>query len=254
MQPPWCRSWRRGGFALVTECRIRRWGEMSAIMTQDASTRAGQGRGWSPILRIAVSLVILIHLAAVVLPPVASPPPASLLANRLIQPFRPYIGLLYLWHGYRFFAPDPGPGHSLRWTLLTETGDLREGTIPDAEKDWPRLLYHRRFMIPEKLAGMIPPVEAPDDIRRGAQLEWGPLVRGVAAELLQRHGGVSVSLEMVEHYLPTPEDELDRRAERPAAVDAWLDRVTPLGTYTLATADVAAASPPSSTVRAGGER
>ena len=79
-------------------------------MRADSSATAEQGRGWSPLLRSVVSLAIAIHLAAVVLPPLASPPPASLLANEAIQPFRPYIGSLYLWHGYRFFAPDPGPG------------------------------------------------------------------------------------------------------------------------------------------------
>lgn len=206
-------------------------------MTQMGSTQHEQGRGWSPILRLLVSLALVVHLAAVVLPPLASPPPSSMLANRLIQPFRPYIGMLYLWHGYRFFAPDPGPGHSLRWTLVTESGAVREGTIPDAENDWPRLLYHRRFMIPEKLSGMIPPLEAPADIQQNALLEWGPLVRAVAAELLSRHDGTSVSLDLVEHYLPTPGDVLDQQQQRPAAVDAWIDRVRPLGTYALVAPD-----------------
>lgn len=203
-------------------------------MRADSSATAEQGRGWSPLLRSVVSLAIAIHLAAVVLPPLASPPPASLLANEAIQPFRPYIGSLYLWHGYRFFAPDPGPGHSLRWSLITDQGELLEGSLPDATQDWPRLLYHRRFMIAEKLSGMIPPMDAPDAIRRDAQLEWGPLVRAVAAELLTRHNGVTVSLDMVEHYLPTPGDVIDRRQQQPAVPGAWEDRVTPLGTYALA--------------------
>ena len=209
-------------------------------MTRDTNTETRQGRGWSRLLRAIVSLGIALHLAAVVLPPLASPPPSSLLANAAIQPFRPYIGLTYLWHGYRFFAPDPGPGHSLRWSLVTEGGEMLEGTLPDAERDWPRLLYHRRFMIPEKLSGMIPPADAPTEIRQEARAEWGPLVRAVAAELLTRHDGVSVSLDMVEHYLPTPGDVIDRREQRPAVPGAWEDRVTPLGTYALVSAGEAA--------------
>lgn len=222
-------------------------------MTPHTRALDGQGRGWPAPLRLMVSLGLAVHLAAIVLPPLASPPPASLLANRLIQPLRPYIGMLYLWHGYRFFAPDPGPGHSLRWSLVTADGEILDGRIPDADRDWPRLMYHRRFMIPEKLSGMIPPVEAAEEIRREARLDWGPLVEAVAAELLSRHQGVTVSLDMVEHYLPTPGDIIDRKANRStAASDAWLDRVTPLGTYALTTA--AESVPLPSAIDAGGGR
>ena len=218
-------------------------------MTPHTRAHDGQGRGWPAPLRVMVSLGLAVHLAAVVLPPLASPPLASLLANQLIQPLRPYVGLLYLWHGYRFFAPDPGPGHSLRWSLVTAEGVILDGSIPDADSDWPRLMYHRRFMIPEKLSGMIPPIDAPEEIRREARLDWGPLVEAVAAELLSRYQGVTVSLDMVEHYLPTPGDIIDRRENRPAAApDAWRDRVTPLGTYALTTAAEPASSEPASSL------
>jgi hypothetical protein len=193
-------------------------------------------RGWSKPARILASLAILVHLGGVVLPPLAGPPPASLLANRLIQPWRPYVGLLFLGHGYRFFAPDPGPGHSIRWSLVDARGSIVEGTIPDAAGDWPRLLYHRRFMIPEKLSALVPPADAPDEIRREARLEWLPLVRAVAGELLSRHDGQTVSLQLVEHYLPSPADVIDAREGRPAAADTWQDLVTPLGTYARADA------------------
>ncbi len=199
-------------------------------------------------MRLVVSVVLVMHLAAVLLPPMASPPPASLLANRLIQPLRPYIGMLYLWHGYRFFAPDPGPGHSLRWSLVTDRGDRLEGSIPDAKQDWPRLMYHRRFMIPEKLSGMIPPADADEEIRLEARLTWGPLVEAVAAELLTRHQGVTVTLDMVEHYLPTPGDVVDRREKSsPPVSDTWVDRVTPLGTYALTTTETMSAPRPVAT-------
>jgi len=221
-------------------------------MMSSTQAPAGQSRGWPAPLRVLVSIALAFHLVAVLLPPLASPPPASLLANRLIQPLRPYIGLLYLWHGYRFFAPDPGPGHSLRWSLVTERGERLEGKIPDAENDWPRLLYHRRFMIPEKLSGMIPPADAPEEIRREARLEWGPLVEAVAAELLTRHQGLTVSLDMVEHYLPTPGDVIDRRDGRPPAAGAWLDRVTPLGTYALEAAAASVSAPPAVAAAVGG--
>jgi hypothetical protein len=178
---------------------------------------------WPRWLRVVASLAIGMYLLAVVLPPLAGPPPSSALANRLIQPFRPLVGGLSLGHGYRFFAPDPGPGHSIRWTVTLPDGTTRSGSIPDREADWPRLLYHRRFMLPEKLAGLVPLPDAPADIRQEAKREWQPLVKDIAAHLLRREAGARVTLELVEHYLPTPEEVAEGRGGE--------DVRTPLGTY-----------------------
>lgn len=178
---------------------------------------------WPRWLRVLASLAIAIYLLAVLLPPLAGPPPASGLANRLIQPFRPLVGSLYLGHGYRFFAPDPGPGHSIRWTVTLPDGATRTGSIPDRQADWPRLLYHRRFMLPEKLAGLVPLPDAPAEIRAEAKREWQPLVKDIAAHLLRREAASRVTLELVEHYLPTPEEVAEGRGGE--------DLLTPLGTY-----------------------
>jgi hypothetical protein len=183
---------------------------------------------WPRWLRGLASLLIVAYLLAVILPPLAGPPPASMLANVLIQPFRPLIGGLSLGHGYRFFAPDPGPGHSIQWTATLRDGSTRTGTIPDPAADWPRLLYHRRFMLPEKLAGLVPLPDAPAEIRDEATREWQPLVRDIAGHLLRREGAAQVVLVLVEHYLPTPEEVVEGRAGD--------DILTPLGTYAAAEA------------------
>jgi hypothetical protein len=171
-----------------------------------------------------------------VLPPLAGPPPASALANRLLQPLRPLVGALYLGHGYRFFAPDPGPGHSIRWTVERPDGTRLSGSLPDRDADRPRLLYHRRFMIAEKIAPLVPPADAPAEVRRDARAAWLPLVKGVAGQLLERHAGTRVELALVEHYLPGPEELL--AAEQGGAASApapdMADIVTPLGTFALA--------------------
>lgn len=185
-------------------------------------------RAWSPAARVAASLLIAGYLAAVVLPPLAGPPPASELAGLLLQPFRPLVGALYLGHGYRFFAPDPGPGHSIRWTVERADGTRLSGSLPDREADWPRLLYHRRFMIAEKIAPLVPPADAPAEVLRAARADWLPLVKGVAGQLLARHAGARVELALVEHYLPAPE-ELTAVEQGPMD-----DIVTPLGAYALA--------------------
>ena len=197
---------------------------------------------WSPAARLAASVPIVAYLAAVVLPPLAGPPPASELANRLLQPWRPLVGALYLGHGYRFFAPDPGPGHSIRWTVERADGTRLSGSLPDRAADRPRLLYHRRFMIAEKIAPLVPPVDAPAEVRRDARAAWLPLVKGVAGQLLERHDGARVTLELVEHYLAAPEEliavEEGRAGERSprggAQAPDMADIVTPLGSFALA--------------------
>ncbi len=183
---------------------------------------------WSPAGRALASVLILGYLAAVIVPPLAGPPPASELAGRILQPLRPLVGALFLGHGYRFFAPNPGPGHSIHWTMMMPDGSLRSGSVPDDTTDRPRLLYHRRFMVSEKISALVPPADAPADVQLRARGDWQPLVKGVAATLLRREGGLSVRLEMVEHYLPDPAEVL--------ASGTFSDAVVPLGSYAWAEA------------------
>ena len=186
---------------------------------------------WPPAVRMVVSLGLLVYFAAVIVPPLAGPPPASDLAMAALQPLRPLVGALFLGHGYRFFAPNPGPGHSIQWTMKMADGSTRQGSIPDRDADWPRLLYHRRFMISEKIAAFVPPPDAPAEVRRQSRGEWQPLVKDVAGHLLHRYGGAQVTLQMTEHYLPDPEELI--RTEQGEA-EQGRDLVTPLGTYALA--------------------
>ena len=203
--------------------------------------RTPRSSPWAPAVRLTVSLALAAYLAAMIVPPLAGPPPASELAVAMLQPLRPLVGALYLGHGYRFFAPNPGPGHSIQWTMEMADGSIRRGAIPDRDTDWPRLLYHRRFMIAEKIAAFVPPSDAPADVRRQSRGEWQPLVKDVAGHLLHRYGGSRVTLQMTEHYLPAP-DELIRPEQggqedgkpEDGKQEQGGDAVTPLGTYALA--------------------
>jgi hypothetical protein len=187
------------------------------------STPSMSERTWRAPARAVATVAILVYLAAVLAPPFAGPPPASELANLVLQPLRPLVGSLFLGHGYRFFAPNPGPGHSILWTMTMPDGSIRAGRIPDETRDWPRLLYHRRFMVSEKISVLVPPADAPAEVRDRAKRDWLPLVKGVATNLLRAEEGVRVKLDLVEHYLPDP-------AEVIAAATA-ADLVTPLGTF-----------------------
>lgn len=193
------------------------------IQEQQPSNDQTIRQQWPLGVRLFASAVILIYLLAVAIPPLAGPPPASELANVILQPFRPLVGAISLSHGYRFFAPNPGPGHSIRWTMLTAGGNTLKGVIPDAKTDWPRLLYHRRFMIPEKIAALVPPPLAPAEIRREATRDWQPFAEDIATHLLMKHSGQEVTLELVEHYLP---DTFELKEGR-----AGDDLTIPLGSY-----------------------
>jgi hypothetical protein len=121
--------------------------------------------GWSRGLRTFVSVLVVLHLAAVIIPPftLATSSPmegtVSPLASRLLVIVRPYVEAAYLWHGYAFFAPNPGPSHLVRYRLTFDDGRPPiVAMFPDRQRHWPRLLYHRHFMLAEQLhADFVPP-------------------------------------------------------------------------------------------------
>jgi hypothetical protein len=78
-------------------------------------------------------------------------------------------------------------------------------------------------MVAEKIAALVPPADAPEEIRRRAKADWQPLVKDVARHLLRRSGGVAVELEKIEHVLPGPDEVIAGTVEP--------DLVTPLGRY-----------------------
>ena len=115
-------------------------------------------------------------------------PPSSILSQETAQTFRPYLELLYLNHGYKFFAPDPGRSSRLiRYELELPDGTTVEGIFPDRERYWPRLRYHRHFMLSEK-----------------SQLFPDELVRNYARHLLTRYGAKRVTLYTRKHNILTP--------------------------------------------------
>jgi len=62
-----------------------------------------------------------------------------------------YLDGLYLNHGYHFFAPSPGPGHIIRYELFDDRGSvIGQGEFPNTKDQWPRLRYHRHFMLTEQ--------------------------------------------------------------------------------------------------------
>lgn len=207
--------------------------------------------GWSKPARIVCSLIVVVHLLAVFAAPFSGPPPASMFARGLGDLFQPYLRGMYLYHGYRFFAPDPGPSHLVRYEVDTKTDGTIEGTFPDLEQQWPRLLYHRYFMLSETLYGLesarLPPEifaeqqallqREIDRVRREGHFKLAVrferekavsaaqyqrlerqirlLKQAIAGEIARAYDADQVRLYLVEHTIPLQRDIeetlLDRR-------------------------------------------
>jgi hypothetical protein len=62
-----------------------------------------------------------------------------------------YLDALYMNQGHSFFAPQVGPGHMIRYQLLDQSGhEIEHGDFPSRKEHWPRLLYHRYFMLADQ--------------------------------------------------------------------------------------------------------
>lgn len=192
---------------------------------------------WSPTTRRVSSVLIALHVAAVFIAPWSAPRPASLLAERLAYVLSPYLQATYINHGYRFFAPNPGPSHIVRYELTRTDGTTIRGIIPDPERHRPRLLYHRYFMMTESLfrfwssVRQLPAEEGlPEPDREqiisqnnAAKSMADHLARGLALELLRIHQGATVKLVLQEHEIPFPLDV--ENGKRLNAPDLYRDLV-----------------------------
>ena len=197
----------------------------------------------SPRLRLAISIGIVGHLMAVALPPlsfqtqgVAGSSPAVALA---IAPVRHFAEAIYTDRGYAFFAPDPGPSHLIQAAITTTRGEqstTAEWMIPDLDRHWPRLLYHRHFMLseyfhsrhrpptpemppaelpsPELASSNLPSPDFPDPMRLDRQRYvrlWESIHRHLVSVHVDRSDGgedgadtadVSVATRRIEHAVP----------------------------------------------------
>ena len=182
----------------------------------EPTTVADMGFWSRPGVRLAASIVLGLHLLAIVMAPLAMTPSSPLLIA-VWRGFRPYLDAMYLNHGFHFFAPDPGPSHLIRYELEFADGSKSEGIFPNLSEHSPRLLYHRHFMLTESLGN------TPESDLRDRRL----IARALARELLRQHQGRSIELTQLTHEIITLEES---RAGVPLDVaDSYLPR--PLGRY-----------------------
>lgn len=169
----------------------------------------------------AISVLLLFHLSAIALFP-WTVPPASRLARWVFgnPVYRHYVEVMYLDHGFKFFAPNPGTqARSVRYVLEFQDGSTEEGILPDREKHWPRLRYHRHFMLTEHLPvappryatkyqqhlGVAPP-DAPTEPPPGPPILLPQYVDSYGSHLLATSGAQRVTLYEQLHYVAVIED------------------------------------------------
>jgi hypothetical protein len=175
-------------------------------------------------IRIVLSIVIAIHLWGVIAEPLRfsarGPGGTSPAAESIARPIQPYTQALYLNHGYAFFAPDPGPSHLLQMRWIDGQGNRGERRIPDLQTQWPRLMYHRHFMLSEFYSNAYRPPNAPFAIPLEEQAAYRQ-ERAIYEQLgdsIRRHmqaqqGTMSIGLERIEHRMPgLPEVVNERRS------------------------------------------
>jgi hypothetical protein len=154
---------------------------------------------WSRRLRLAVSGLLLAHLGAILAGP-CSVEPASYLCQSVWGLYRPYLDAAFLNHGYHFFAPEPGPSHLIRYELELPDGTRQTGIFPDRQQHWPRLLYHRHFMLTEHLNSAVDSGTPPEVLAAQSS--------SFARHLLHAHGARKVNLYLIRHLFPRPADVL----------------------------------------------
>jgi hypothetical protein len=170
--------------------------------------------------RILISGLVALHVTAVFVGPWALAPYTSALSGSLASVFHPYLRAGFLDNGYRFFAPEPGPAHLIRYELKLPDGTLTSGIFPNVDDQWPRLLYHRHFMLSEFVNTL--------DGQQQTELR-DAMVRSFARHLAQAEQADEVTLYLRRHLIAPPQEVAQgARLDDPRAFPA--DRL--LGTFT----------------------
>ncbi len=159
-----------------------------------------------------VNVWLVYHLFAIVIAP-ASVAPSSRMEQAGWEMASPYLQLMYLNHGFHFFSPEPGGSTLVSYVLEFEDGTTQSGQFPN-KQIWPRLLYHRHFMLSEFLGAQSPERQQ-------------VLVRSYAKNLCREHGAKKVTVSRVMHDLAP----MERLRAGGSLDDSSSFEEEPLGTF-----------------------
>jgi hypothetical protein len=129
-----------------------------------------------------------------------------------------YLDLLYLNHGYHFFAPDPGPGHLVRYEVFDDRGGvIEQGEFPSVKENWPRLFYHRYFMLADQ-------VGIPSEDEEFRKLWQRKYLEAYGRQLLREYDGQTVRVKWIAHYsLPPQLAEQGRKMNDPESYETLME-------------------------------
>jgi hypothetical protein len=168
-----------------------------------APARRSNGRP-SFAIRFVVSVFLVWHLVAVFLAPLSVPPTSWLVMNIAQGRYTQwYLDALYINHGYQFFAPDPGAGKLVRWEVLNAQGGVtKQGEFPNTKEQWPRLWYHRHFMLADQAGAALEDERDPDRWKR-------MFLEAYARHILRESDGAAVRVRWIEHRPLDPKMAFD---------------------------------------------
>ena len=120
--------------------------------SREAGSQSRRPGRLGPVVRSLISLWIVWHFSGVFLAALSLPPSSQLVVDIAQRPpMQWYLDALYLNQGHSFFAPEVGPGHVIHYELLDQSGRVFEdGELPSLKEHWPRLRYHRHFMLADQ--------------------------------------------------------------------------------------------------------
>jgi hypothetical protein len=141
----------------------------------------------------------------------------------LAETMKPYSQWLYINHGYFFFAPNPGPSHLIQCDFSPP--DKSEAiekpgsklTMPDRAEHWPRLLYHRYFMLSEFYNSRFAPQQVTEELKKDTEFmqSWSfnkelydQLQKSMVTSIKHSRSKVTVELRRVERWLPSSQQVL----------------------------------------------
>lgn len=208
--------------------------ESSGSDTTKVSALSSEPRRCPKSIAWLVLIAIAGHFAAVLAEPIRffsqSETQVAPYAATWRASLAPYVEWLYLDHGYFFFAPNPGPNHLVGARILPPTDPIRaepllsgvpvdlsrdvDAYFPDRRAQWPRLLYHRYFMLSEFYNSSFAPFELPEADRadllfvdrwKQDRQFYTQLSGSIAHALSHRWKADSVELMRLERALPLPE-------------------------------------------------
>ena len=185
-------------------------------------------------------MFILAYLFVLLMGPLSNPITSQHLTAPIAAKLSPLHRGLFMGHGYRFFAPNPGDSHLVQYKITKDDGTQIEAMFPDRETVWPRLLYHRWFMLSETIFAEHAQTPSPNEFKKlnfekservklllkNAKLQLGnelekqrsqeeaeykktmqrikSLVRTTGEFLLERHDGEEIEISVVTRTIPFP--------------------------------------------------